>query len=76
MNPSANKSKKPRPKAKVRQNLCVSCGTCLPVCPTKAIFVWKGLFAQVETKKCVGCGKCVKACPASVIDLQHEEVQA
>ena len=51
--------------------LCVACGCCGKVCPTVAISVYKGLYAQVDTEKCVGCGKCAKECPASVITMQE-----
>ena len=54
--------------AKVTEE-CVSCGSCVKVCPMTAISIWKGVIAKVDKKKCVGCGKCVEECPAGVISL-------
>lgn len=54
--------------AKVTEE-CVSCGSCVKVCPMAAISIWKGVIAKVDKKKCVGCGKCVEECPAGVISL-------
>lgn len=65
--------RRPR-KAAVDHDLCVACGTCVLVCPRKAIHIEQGVFAVVDTARCVGCTLCAKACPASVIVMQ--EVQA
>ncbi len=62
-----------RTKAKVVENLCVACGTCVDVCPVNAINILKGMFARVDDNKCVGCGKCERVCPASVIDMIEKE---
>ena len=48
---------------------CVACGSCVKVCPLKAITIEKGIFAKVDEDRCVGCGKCEKICPASVISI-------
>lgn len=53
---------------------CVACGSCVKVCPFKAIEIFKGIIAKVDFTKCVGCGRCSKACPASVIEIRHLEV--
>lgn len=55
---------------------CVSCGSCLKVCPMSAISIWKGVIAQIDPSRCVGCGKCVRECPAGAIALNNREVQA
>lgn len=65
------KTKKLKKKASVSKSECVACGCCVKVCPTGAITVFKGIYAQVDLAKCVGCGKCAKECPASVINLQE-----
>ncbi len=57
-------------KANVQIKECVACGTCAKVCPVGAIFIYKGLYADVSAK-CVGCGRCAAACPASVIEMQE-----
>lgn len=48
---------------------CVACGCCEAACPLKAVTIYKGMYAQVDTDRCAGCGKCQKACPASVIAI-------
>ena len=60
-------------RARVDQELCVACGSCVKVCPFGAIAVQQGLFAAVNPEKCVGCGKCAKECPATVIDIVEVE---
>lgn len=55
---------------------CVACGSCTKPCPLKAISVYKGLYAVVETAKCVGCGKCAAACPAGIIEIKAREADA
>ena len=57
-------------KAKVSTEECVACGSCIKVCPKKAISIPKGIYAEINYDLCVGCGKCVKECPASVITLE------
>lgn len=53
---------------------CVSCGSCIKVCPMSAISIWKGVVAQIDKEICIGCGKYVKECPAGTIELQNREV--
>lgn len=43
---------------------CVSCGSCVPVCPVKAI---KEGEPFVITPKCTDCGKCAEICPVEAI---------
>ncbi len=52
---------------------CVSCGSCVKVCPLQAIQIYKGMIAQVNADKCVGCGKCARNCPADVITIAQRE---
>lgn len=63
--------KRPKKKAKVQQSLCVACGCCLSVCPTKAASMFKGMYAQIDLNRCVGCGKCADTCPASIIKMRE-----
>ena len=51
---------------------CVSCGSCVKVCPKEALSIWKGVMAKVDRKLCVGCGKCAETCPKALIDLVPE----
>lgn len=59
--------------AQVVKKDCVACGSCIHVCPRKAIEVPKGIHAEVDHEKCVGCGICARICPASVIDILHQK---
>lgn len=52
---------------------CVSCGSCLSICPVDAISIPNGIRAEVDPDKCVGCGKCEKTCPAGVIVMRSRE---
>lgn len=54
---------------------CVSCGSCLKVCPMGAVSIWKGVTARIDQMLCIGCGKCIRECPASAIGWMNREVQ-
>jgi len=47
--------------------LCLSCGTCVAICPQNAIsmteIVSGLLVAKVNDSKCIRCGQCVDICP-------------
>jgi len=49
-------------------NGCLGLGTCVGVCPEKAISV-KDTVAFVDKEKCTGCGICIDFCPRGVIAL-------
>lgn len=56
----------------VKQQLCVSCGSCEVICKKKAIsFVLKyGMYVpQVDASICNDCGLCSRVCPSSPIDV-------
>lgn len=40
-------------KARIPQEKCASCGSCLEVCPRGAISIFHGCYAQVDTSLCV-----------------------
>lgn len=61
-------------KAIVDKEYCVSCGSCVKVCPLQIITIEQGVFAKINLEKCVGCGRCAKTCPASVIEVKMLEV--
>ena len=61
-------------KAFVSTDVCVACGSCVKVCPMKAIEIRKGIMAEGSAEKCVGCGKCAVECPASVIEIREVEL--
>lgn len=50
---------------------CTACGTCVRMCPEKALAIQPretGKVITVEAWKCTSCGKCVKACTRGAID--------
>ena len=49
-----------------KKNMCISCGICAPVCPTKCISYNRegGLFVpEINKEKCIECGICLDVCP-------------
>jgi heterodisulfide reductase subunit A len=54
--------------AKVDEELCTGCQTCLTVCPYDAITreETRGI-AVVSEARCTGCGTCVATCPSNAI---------
>ena len=47
---------------------CVSCGKCIPVCPTEAI----PEDYQIIRERCIGCGNCEAVCPPKVAAVRYE----
>ena len=50
---------------------CVSCMTCVHVCPYMAPRVNEFNKAEVQGATCMGCGSCTAECPAKAITLRH-----
>jgi ferredoxin len=61
-----------KPKAKVDEKNCLSCGGCISVCPEQAI-VMQNKIAFVHVKKCISCGICVDTCPIHAISMEEYE---
>ena len=57
----------------VDQQHCISCMTCVTVCPYSAPYCNKDGKGQIEGAKCMGCGICAAECPARAIQLHHFE---
>ncbi len=55
----------------VDQDKCISCMTCIKVCPYGAPFLNYDHKAEIEKAKCMGCGICAAECPARAIQLNH-----
>ena len=50
---------------------CISCMTCVHVCPYLAPRVGGNNKAEVQGAVCMGCGSCSAECPAKAITLHH-----
>jgi heterodisulfide reductase subunit A len=50
---------------------CISCMTCVHVCPYMAPMVNEFNKAEVQGSVCMGCGSCTAECPAKAISLRH-----
>jgi heterodisulfide reductase subunit A len=57
--------------AKVDEEICAACLTCVWVCPYGVPFINEWGKAQIEAVKCKGCGICAAECPARAITLKH-----
>ena len=60
--------------SRVDTRKCVSCLTCLKVCPYGAPEVSPANGknrVEIQAAKCMGCGSCAAACPAKAIQLGH-----
>ena len=58
----------------VDERKCVSCLTCMKVCPYGApeISTRNGKNrVEIQAAKCMGCGSCAAECPAKAIQLSH-----
>jgi len=54
--------------ARVDDQECTGCETCLERCQIEAIAVVDGV-AEINLKRCIGCGLCVTTCPVDAIEL-------
>ena len=61
--------------SRVDQDKCISCMTCVHVCPYNAPYLNYDHKGQVEAAKCMGCGICASECPACAIQLNHGQNQ-
>ncbi|MCF7975733.1 MAG: FAD-dependent oxidoreductase [Phycisphaerae bacterium] len=59
----------------VDQTKCISCMTCVHVCPYGAPYMNYDHKGQIEAAKCMGCGICASECPACAIQLNHGQNQ-
>lgn len=57
--------------SRVDQNKCISCMTCVKVCPYGAPMMNYDHKAEIQSAKCMGCGICAAECPARAIQLNH-----
>lgn len=60
--------------AEVDYDLCTGCGTCVEICPMKAIKL-KDDISSIIRKRCIGCGNCAAKCPSEAISMKKRERQ-
>jgi len=52
----------------VDEKKCITCGSCVSICPVNAIKIEKGK-AKINPKKCIKCGSCSQFCPVNAITI-------
>ncbi|HEY3313911.1 MAG TPA: FAD-dependent oxidoreductase [Bacillota bacterium] len=57
--------------AKVEEEKCAACLTCVRVCPFSVPLINERGKAEINSVQCQGCGTCAGECPAKAIQLQH-----
>ncbi|ADH86327.1 4Fe-4S dicluster domain-containing protein [Desulfurivibrio alkaliphilus] len=55
----------------VERDQCVSCLTCVRVCPWRIPVIDQGGRAHIDAKECRACGICPEECPAGAIKLNQ-----
>ena len=57
-----------------KKDLCISCGACVPVCPSgiHALAGEQGQHTVNRELDCIACGRCVKACPQGALAIAGE----
>jgi len=55
--------------AKVDEEKCTGCETCVEECSVEAIKMVDGI-AKVDFELCIDCGTCVDACPVEAISME------
>ena len=66
-------SQRPEPQLMTYQHLCISCGRCVPVCPTGASKLAEDGM-RFDRSLCVNCGACAEACLNEARTLSGREV--
>ena len=61
--------------SRVDQAKCISCMTCVKVCPYGAPFANAEGKAEITAVKCMGCGICASECPSRAIQVSHFEAK-
>lgn len=57
--------------ARINEAECVSCLTCVSVCPYGVPAVKKGDVVEIDISQCQSCGICASECPAMAISLRQ-----
>lgn len=59
--------------AKVERDKCVSCLTCVRVCPWSIPVIDSSGVADIDAEECRACGICSEECPAKAIIMNETE---
>lgn len=62
-------------KVRVNQDNCIACGSCMKICPARAISMKKEentKHAFVDRNKCIGCFECQTVCEPKAIVNEHD----
>lgn len=66
---------RPQPDLLYYREKCASCGTCIGVCPERALSFDADQYILVDREKCTGCGECVDACPQGAMEVVGRRVK-
>ncbi len=74
------KTKKPKGKITIVEQMCKGCGYCIEHCPKGSIsfadhYNAKGYYPAVfsSADECTGCGICAVVCPEGIIEVWREQ---
>ena len=57
------------------ETLCVHCGACTGLCPTRALFIDRpSMEVQFDPTLCIACGWCTKGCPTRALRLKVNDL--
>lgn len=51
----------------ITDDICIKCGLCQRICPSKAIFGTKDTGFYIENRLCIACNSCFEQCPVQAI---------
>lgn len=53
------------------KNLCTRSGTCVAVCPEKALYIGENFYPELIPDKCTECGLCAQVCPGGEVNFKE-----
>lgn len=63
----------------IRRNdeICIQCGACTGICPTKALHLDRETMNVIfDPKRCTGCELCVLVCPVRAMEIRFSKEKA